>query len=419
MSHQRGRVALPKRTKRKAGEHGPVPAGEPEKGSTRALVALSLTITVVCTLPLFLTGALAVQMREELNFGVAALGVAVALYRGAGAVFVAPIGLLADRIGPSASIRMAAAMAAAASLAIALFADRLLVLTAFLMVAGVANGLGQIGANMSLSRGIAEERQGLAFGLKQSALPVASLVGGLAVPVIALTVGWRWAFVGAALAAAAVGIVTPPARDTRLQPSAAAVNRSTRKTPLLVLAVGLFFGMASASTLSAFTVDAAVSAGIGPASAGILLAVGSICAVAVRLLVGAAADRRGHGHLPVVARLIAAGAVGYLLLALGTRWSIAIGTIVAFGLGWGFNGLFWFAIVRLNRATPGRVTGMVMPGGMFGGLMGPLVFGWLAELRGYPTGWLVAAAWALVGSIIMVVGRRLLLADLADPRLVP
>lgn len=60
-----------------------------------------------------------------------------------------------------------------------------------------------------------------------------------------------------------------------------------------------------------------------------------------------------------------------------------------------------------------------MPGGMFGGLMGPLVFGWLAELRGYPTGWLVAAAWALVGSIIMVVGRRLLLADLADPRLVP
>ena len=42
----------------------------------------------------------------------------------------------------------------------------------------------------------------LAFGLKQSSVPLATFLSGLAIPFVALTLGWRWAFVLAAALAA-------------------------------------------------------------------------------------------------------------------------------------------------------------------------------------------------------------------------
>ena len=385
-------------------------------GRAGPVIALSLAITVVCSFPLFLTGALAVQIRAELGFSVAALGVATALYRGAGAVCAVPFGRLADRIGPSWSMRIAATMSMVAALGIATLANRFAVLCAFLMLSGGANALGQTGANLSLTRAVRTGRQGIAFGLKQSALPIATLIAGMTVPAIALTVGWRWAFALSATLALVVGVVTPPSRDARFVATPDTANRSRRRLPLVVMALGLMFAMMAASTLSTFTVDAAVTKGVDAGTAGLLLTVGSACAVTVRLIAGALADRRGRGHIRVVAWLIALGATGYVLMALPGRLAMTAGVVVAFGLGWGFNGLFWFAIVRLNRATPGRATGFVMPGGMAGGVFGPILFGWIVELAGYSTAWLVAASWALVGALVMVLGRRLVSADVAPSR---
>lgn len=385
--------------------------GEVSGPKAGPVIALSLAITVVCSFPLFLTGALAVQMRAELGFSVAALGLATALYRGAGAICAVPFGRLADRVGPSLSMRIAAAMALTSSLGIAVLASRFWILCAFLMLSGSANALGQTGANLSLSRAVRTGRQGIAFALKQSALPMATLVAGVTVPVIALTIGWRWAFALSALLALTVGVLTPPTGDARFTSRSTMANRSQRRLPLVVLALGLLFSMMAASTLSTFTVDAAVTSGVQPGTAGLLLTAGSACAVVVRILAGVMADRRGGGHIRIVARLVALGSVGYVLMALTEPWALTLGVVVAFGLGWGFNGLFWLAIVRLNRATPGRATGFVMPGGMIGGVVGPLLFGWIVQVAGYPTAWVTAACWALVGAVVMVLGRRLVVAD--------
>jgi MFS family permease len=169
--------------------------------------------------------------------------------------------------------------------------------------------------------------------------------------------------------------------------------------------------MMAATTLSTFTVDAAVAGGMRPGAAGLLLTAGSACAVIVRLVAGVLADRRGAGHLRVVAGLVAAGSTGFLLMAVQQTWALSVGVVLAFGLGWGFNGLFWLAIVRLNRATPGAATGFVMPGGMLGGVLGPILFGVIVERSGYPAAWMGAAAWGLLGSGVMLLGRRLVIAD--------
>lgn len=385
-----------------------------DESRSRYVIGLSISASVVTTLPLFLVGALSVQMRAELNFSVSVLGLLLALYRISGAVFGSRLGRFADRLGPATSIRTAVLIAAATSLSIAVFASGPLFLAGLLLFGGLASTLGQAGANLALTREIKESTRGFAFGIKQSALPTASLLGGLTVPTLALTVGWRWAFVAASGLAVAVALSTRFEHTTSTkQSSKPAENRIRRRRPLTVLRIAMFFGMMSASTLSAFTVDAAVTSGLGPGAAGLLLTLGSLCAIGVRLSMGYLADRRGHGHFPVVVRLLVGGAIGYALLALGTTWALVPGVMLSFGLGWGWNGLFWFAVLRLHQATPGSATGFVLPGGLLGGVVGPIVTGWLIETAGYSVAWTVCSIWALAGAALMLWGRRLVVLDLS------
>lgn len=381
------------------------------------VVIIGVATTVICTFPLFLTGALAVQMRADLGFSVTQLGIAAALFRASGAVFAMPFGALADRIGPSRAMRLATGLAVATLLGIGLLAQDVTGLYTLLLIGGLANPLGQSAANLSLSRSVQASRQGLAFGLKQSALPLGSLVAGVTVPLIAITLGWRYAFVAAAGLGMWLLLTIPSGEANAFRVRAKPETTSgTRRLPLFLLAAGLMVSMMAGSTLTTFTVDSAVASGVNPSSAGLLLTIGSLAAIVVRLIVGSRADRRERGHFRTVARLIGLGAVGYFLLAVGGPTATFIGVLVAFGLGWGFNGLFWYALLRLNRQAPGRITGLVMPGGMLGGFLGPLSFGWIVDSYGYDVAWSIAGLWGLCGALIILLGRRLVIAGLTEQR---
>ncbi|QBI20482.1 MFS transporter [Egibacter rhizosphaerae] len=381
-------------------------------GFDPALIALSLAITIVCTLPLWLTGALAVQMRAELGFSIVALGGAVAVFRVAGAASSVPLGRLADRLGPVPALRIAAGMAAASGLGIAAFAHDWLVLVAFLALSGASNVLGQTAANLTLVRTVRAGRQGIAFGVKQSALPAGSLVAGLAVPLLALTIGWRWAFVLAAVLALAVAAVVPANRTERYGTSSGASNRVYGRRPLVLLALGLFFGMGAAGSLTTYIVESATVFGFAEAAAGLLLTFGSALSIGARLIAGARADQRGGRHLHAVGLMLLAGSVGYVLIAVGTPAAVLVGAALAFPFAWGFNGVFWLAIVRLNQATPASATGLLMPGGMLGGVAGPLTFGLLVDTFSYQAAWLTAGGWGLLAGLCMLLGRWLLRIDL-------
>lgn len=375
------------------------------------IVLSALAVTVACTLPLLLTGGLAVQLQQDLRFGVVALGGAIAVYRATGAVLAIPLGRYVDRLGPATSMRVATGLAAVACLGIAATAENWGILAVWLALAGVSNVMGQSGANISLTRAVRPRRQGIAFGLKQSALPAAGALAGLSVPLLALTVGWRWAFVATALLALGAGVAVPPAGEAMRRHAAEAVNRAASRRPFVLLAIGLFFGMGAASTLTAFTVDSAVASGIDVGTAGILLTGGSLAAIAVRLVTGVLADRRGGRHLPVVAGLLLTGSLGYVLMGVPRTVWFVLGVVLAFGAGWGFNGLFWFSVVRLNQATPGRATGLVMPGGSIGGMVGPLVFGGIASQWSYSHAWMTAASWAVLAGVFVILGRRQVLKE--------
>lgn len=383
--------------------HSPAPRGT----SSVATVSLAVGVNVVCTLPIFLTGALVAQIRVDLGVSILALGFMAAAYRGAGAVFAGPLGRVADRLGWQSALRIAALTAMCVCFAVAAFTQTLRALSALLVVAGAAHTLGQTGANVALATAIPSRLQGRAFGIKQAALPASTLLAGLAVPSIGLTVGWRWAFVGAGGMAAAIAWMIPAA-DGRAAATGsqqavrnhAGVRLVADRRALMTLSCGLMLALAAASSLATFTVDAAISEGFSAALAGTLLTAGSAASILVRISSGFWIDKYLGRPLTAVTIMMAIGGCGFLTMAVFPQL-FALGLIAAFAFGWGFNALFWYAIVRLSPGRTGRATGIVMAGGMLGGTIGPIVFGWSADYMGYRTSWAVAGLWGCMGAVMV------------------
>jgi MFS family permease len=371
----------------------------------------AVATTTASVIPVFLVGGLAVQISGELRFSPAGLGIAVALYFAAAALCSLPAGWLVERFGDRLTSRSGVLLSALTMLGVAVLAHSYLSLVILLMVGAAANSLGQLSSNLSLARQVPRNRQGLSFGIKQSAIPLATLLAGAAVPAVALPIGWRWAFVIiAGLALLVLPIAPNGPRPPAGSRSTADPRTERATTALVVLAFGAALAAAAASALGIFLVDSSVAQGIGVATSGAVLTLGSVICALSRVGGGWLADRRtGNNHLLVVVGTLAIGSIGLVLLAVHGLWSLLVGTVLGFGLGWSWTGVLNFAVVRLNPKAPASATSITQSGVYVGGCVGPLVFGVLAA-HSYSTAWLVGAAAMVASTVIMLIGRRMLVA---------
>ncbi|HEX2175654.1 MAG TPA: MFS transporter [Nocardioidaceae bacterium] len=375
----------------------------------RSSAARGVVIAVAAVLPVFLLSALAVQVRDDLAFGTAALGGVVAAYFIASATGSVPMGQVVEWLGSGRGMALAATLSASA-MAAAAAAQSWVHLALALALAGVANAMAQPAANMLLSASIPVRRLGLAFGIKQSCVPAAALLGGLAVPTIALVLGWRWAF-------ALAGLVTVGyAGWLWLKHADRGVARRTRTgtlrdseaplSSLVFLTVGGFLGAAAATSLGAFLVDSSVATGFAPSTAGWLYALLSWGTVGSRIALGWGVDRAPtRSRFGIIALLLGSGSLGYGLLAGSNPVLFVVGAVLGFVVGWAWTGIFHYTIVTWYRRAPAAATGVVQTGLSLGAGMGPLCFGIVAEQQGYPAAWLSAGVVSLLASVT-VLGAR-------------
>jgi MFS family permease len=375
------------------------------KGWVGAAVG-GVTTTTVCTLPVFLTGALVVQISSELHFDPAGLGVVVAVFFGVSALLSLPAGWVVERFGAARTSRVAVAGAAVVMLGLAWLTTSYAALVVLLVCAAWSNPLGQLSANMTLARLVPPSRLGLSFGIKQAAIPAATLLSGAAVPAVALTVGWRWAYVGGAGLALLALLLSPAGAPGGTRKPTGRSGLATGALSVLGVAAGL--GASACSALGIFLVASAVDQGVDVGLAGIMLTVGSVVGLSVRLVHGWLADRRDGGHIAVVATSLLLGAGGLALLAVPGGPPLVIGTVLGFGLGWAWPGLLQFAVVQLNPEAPAAATSIVQMGVYAGGLIGPLTFGLLAARLSFPAAWLIMAGVLVAAAVTMLVGRRML-----------
>lgn len=373
-------------------------------------VLLGISLTTLSTIPVFLTGALAVQIRRDLHLDASHLGIAVAVFFASASLTSVMSGRIAERSGSERIMKLCALLAAFSLGGIALVAKNYPTFLVFLSLAGFTNGAMQPAVNLFLSTVVPLARQGFAFGIKQAAIPVSTFLSGLAVPTVALTIGWQYAY----LFAAPFGLILFFLIPKNSLPLGGYKRERPRKQkvflpPLIVLALAMGLGSSAANALGAFLVSSAVHSGWKPGAAGLLVVLGSSIGISARMLNGYFADRRSGKHLVVTAWMVGMGGMGYLMLMLGYGWLIVPATIISYGAGWGWNGLFNFAVVWNYPKSAGFATGITQSGAYVGSVIGPLVFGLLVDRSGYPLAWLSAAIAAFGAAVSMLVARHMIL----------
>jgi MFS family permease len=231
-----------------------------------------------------------------------------------------------------------------------------------------------------------------------------------------VTIGWRWAFTIAAVVAIGTSLLVLVSRSSladRRRHRLANPIPPVALAPLVVLATGFGLGLFGASGLTAFLVTSAVTMGFAKGTPGLIASLAAAAAVGARIASGIRADRRGSAHFPVVAAMLATGALGYGLLALSSetdiRWLFVVGAVVALGRG-GAGTARSTSRSSVPIGAPARATGVTQVGGRLGGMLGPVIVGIVVDHWSYAAAWLLAGATSLVGAGAVLIGRHLLIA---------
>lgn len=377
----------------------------------RSTVALSIGATVASGLPVFLVGALFVQISADLDVPDWALGVIVAVFWIAAALGSNSSGLLTAKIGSRRVVILTFLVAAASLLAAALLTPRWEWLILWTILGGISTSLCHPATNHLLRLRVSEGRRALAYGLKQSAVPLASLLAGLAIPFLALTLGWRSAYVLAAvLAVALLGLflVIGPKRlpkGTKRVSSSVPLTRS-QKIFFLSLASATLLGAGAATSGATFGVVSAVERGMDAGTAGFVLSAASLVGAIVRVGAGALADRRPGNPVRWIAAMQLIGFVGGAVMIFSSGVMFAVGLALVMGIGWGWTGLGHFIVARLAGPATPSATALVQTGSYAGCAIAPVLGGIIYANGGSTPVWIMVAAMFLVAGVIALVVSR-------------
>lgn len=390
-----------------------------------AAIAYAIAANGVGGLPIWVVSAYAPSIQAQLGFNESQLGLSLSLYFLISTITGLAVGRMVQHWGWRSGIAFSSLVSALCIALMSTFAYAWLPLLLLLCIGALSNNSSQPAANLAIAASVPLGRQGLAFGLKQAALPLSTVLVGLSVPLFAGGEAWRAAFLcaaGVAVLLTVIVLIRPLVASARgwhanrfsgagAQPPQPPRPRARYKIPrtLVLLAIGAGFGTAAVVSLGGFLVVFAVQQGLTPGEGGALLAAGSLLGVFVRVLMGYLADRRGRRHLVVVSAMMAAGTVGFLCLALagGSTAVLIAGTLLAFGLGWSWNGLLHYAVIRYIPIPAAVATSVVQSAMSLGSAIGPALFGFLS-LWSFASAWLTAAVFLGIGSFFMIRARSAL-----------
>ncbi|ANQ75615.1 MULTISPECIES: MFS transporter [Rhodococcus] len=376
-----------------------------------AVLGCGIALDSCALLPVGFLGAFAVDLQSDLRVDSTFIGLAVAAFFFFGSLTALTIGTSIDAYGPRRVAVIAGATTAVANCVVGLSGYSPLMVVAASALAGAAFSLTMPATNAVLGAAVTAKYRTLAVCVKQSAVPAALIVATLAVPLLGGKGGWRAGYVLAAFVT--VSVVPIFARCTRF-----VVPRSRlpvdggeitgRQAQRAVARFGVATMLASLlpGALTGFAALSLVGAGSSIGAAVLVLAVANACGIAMRVVSGALAQHyRLTSWLPVSAMMVA-GAVGAFLLSSGVLILTIVGTLLAFGIGWGWSGLTYALVLASAPGNPGSTGAVIQAGGMLGSACGPVLMALMAEWLGMSVGWIGIGIAILVAGIVVARGME-------------
>jgi MFS family permease len=343
-------------------------------------------------------------LRARWGVGFIELGLALTVYAIASVAAQLPMGYLADRFG-SRKLLIGALCLGGLALASIGVVDRYAWLLVAAGVSGIANAVYHPADYTILSARITPARIGRAFSIHTFSGMLGNAVAPLTMLVLAPTVGLRGALIVAGMVGPLVAIPLICARTVEgdaLAKRAEGSRRTAAKpgragtvfTPA-ILGLMVFFALLSlsGSGITNFSVPALMGAFHLPFAAANLALTAYLTASAFGVLGGGfVADMtRRHGEVAA----IGFGVNAALVLLIGT---IGLGStllVLIMGLAGFLSGMIMPSRDMLVRAAApagamGRAFGVVTIGLSVGGMIGPMLFGWIMD-RGAPH-WIFGAS---------------------------
>ena len=357
-------------------------------------------------------------LRQHFGVGFIELGLALTVGSLASVAAQLPMGYLADRWGSRRLLIGALCLGGFAIALIGLVHSYAWLLAAGALI-GIANAIYHPADYAILSARIAPARIGRAFSVHT----FAGMFGGAIAPatmlVLATTVGMSAALIVAGSVGILVAIPLACARGVEADPlsARASVTRNAERdrqrgvfTPA-ILGLTVFFVLLSLSTsgINNFSVVALMSAYTVPFSAANLTLTAFLTASAFGVLGGGVVADMTRRHADVAAIGFALTAVIVLLIGMVSLAPAVL--IVAMGAAGFLSGMIMPSRDMLVRAAApagavGRAFGIVSIGLSTGGMIGPMLFGWIMDL-GAPR-WVfgASAAFMVLTVALALIGDR-------------
>jgi len=338
----------------------------------------------------------------ELGVGPADVGLLGAVSSVATVAFMFGAGAWVDRMGRRPMLGAGALVMALASAAFVVVEEMGALVYLLRLAQSLAFALAYVsGAALTVDRA-PPERLGQALGYFGLTMLSMNAIAPAMVEELAASRGWDWAFASAALAALVCLVLSrcitePPRREP---PPGGEVSMRTVSLRPAALRAGLVMLLVGAGFSTMFTYYQLFALELGIAELRVFFIAYSAAAMSVRLGLGGVGDRWGRRRLSIATLLV----YGVSVLAMVELAEIGLAPIAAlFGVA---HGLFYPAYSALAaEETPPEDRGKLLAllqawfnAGVAGSCYG---LGMLAEARGYPVIFAVAAAcvfaaWAVV-----------------------
>jgi MFS family permease len=256
-----------------------------------------------------------------------------------------------------------------------------------------------------LARTTAPHQMSLVFSIKQTGVPVGSMLAGAVVPSLMLAIGWQFSLItiaGVCVVSAALSQQLRQAMDDQRQKHIsfavstllAPIRMVLNHRPLLIMAACSFmFSMVQMSLTTYLVTYLHDDLAYGMVAAGLLLSITQMGGISGRIVWGFVADRftTPQNMLALLAALMAiCSSATALVLPESPPWMVWL-ILVLFGasaIGW--NGVYLAEVAK--QAPEGKAsmaTGGTLTFTFMGVVVGPPLFGLLASLFGnYRSGFL-------------------------------
>ncbi len=326
-------------------------------------------------------------LKQELNVGYVELGLALTVFAVSSGLTQAPIGYAADHLGARKILLMGLCLGGAALIMLGLYLSYLSLLVSAALL-GLANSVYHPANYAILSAHMNEARMGRAFSIHT----FAGFLGGAVAPAIVAglvaTVGGHGALIvagaaGPLVALILLGVGIPDAGATNRKTDSANAPRQNVITPALIV-LTIFFLLLNLSNagISNFGVVAMMSGYGATFSAANLALSAYLGASAGGVLAGGFLADLTERHGQVAAACFAANAVILLIVAAITLPPLLLTAAMALA-GFLSGVIAPSRDMMVRNAAPagaaGRAFGIVSTGFNVGGIISPLLFGWIMD----------------------------------------